>query len=281
MLHDKLYQKNVLDKKIFSEPAVLLFPAAPPIFLTDAAPDCARSLRPFIARLFLFGLRPHNGLLRRRCPPCTSWETRPIMCNPPRSVHKTYSARRESGLSSAVMQEIMQRLGRAEVAKQEVEVGSERVEPEPPASQEPEEQTPKPLTASMDNMNTLYAHLKAREIDPDTTILASLGEHYVLTIKQWMKLFAWGSYPRATQYFKELKDNDMIYRKDREGRGGTLVEGDWFFLLTKGANELLIPIRFLCGKIKERNICSYTMWKGMNSINGTSNHPSGLASVSG
>ncbi len=48
-----------------------------------------------------------------------------------------------------------------------------------------------------------------------------------------------GSYPRATQYFKELKDNDMIYRKDREGRGGTLVEGDWFFLLTKGANELL------------------------------------------
>jgi len=44
---------------------------------------------------------------------------------------------------------------------------------------------------------------------------------------------------------------------------------------------LLIPIRFLCGKIKERNICSYTMWKGMNSINGTSNHPSGLASVSG
>ncbi len=41
-------------------------------------------------------------------------------------------------------------------------------------------------------MNTLYAHLKAREIDPDTTILASLGEHYVLTIKQWMKLFAWG-----------------------------------------------------------------------------------------
>src|SRR5260221_6036217 len=48
-----------------------------------------------------------------------------------------------------------------------------------------------------------------------------------------------GSYPRPTQYFKELKENDMIYRKDREGRGGTLVTGDWFFLLSKGANELL------------------------------------------
>src|SRR5206468_9405521 len=43
----------------------------------------------------------------------------------------------------------------------------------------------------------------------------------------------------------------------------------------------IIPISFLCGKIKERKIYSNTMWKGMNSINGTSNHPSGLASVSG
>ena len=43
----------------------------------------------------------------------------------------------------------------------------------------------------------------------------------------------------------------------------------------------LIPISVLCGKIIERNICLYTMWKGMNRINGTSNHTSGLASVSG
>ncbi len=141
--------------------------------------------------------------------------------------------------AAEVEQEIMQRLGRADVAKQEAEAGSERVESEPPTLQEPVEQTAKPIPTSMDTMNVLYAQLRAKEIDPDTTILASLGEHYVLTIKQWMKLFAWGSYPRATQYFKELKDNDMIYRKDREGRGGTLVEGDWFFLLTKGANELL------------------------------------------
>ncbi len=60
-----------------------------------------------------------------------------------------------------------------------------------------------------------------------------------MTIKQWMRLFAWGSYPRATQYFKELKEQGWIFHKDREGRGGKLVEGDWFFLLTKGANELV------------------------------------------
>ena len=45
--------------------------------------------------------------------------------------------------------------------------------------------------------------------------------------------------------------------------------------------DALIPISILCGKMKERNLCLYTMWKGMNSINGTSNHTSGLASVSG
>jgi len=45
--------------------------------------------------------------------------------------------------------------------------------------------------------------------------------------------------------------------------------------------EHLIPIGFLCGKIKERNICFYTMWKGMNVKHGTSNHTSGLASVGG
>jgi len=119
-------------------------------------------------------------------------------------------------------------------------VGSLAVpEPEPAAPQKPEKQTAQSIPASMDTMNVLSIQMRAREIDPDTTILAALGEHYVLTIKQWMRLFSWGSYPRATQYFKELKDNDLIYRKNREGRGGTLVEGDWFFLLTKGANELL------------------------------------------
>src|SRR6266705_82103 len=44
---------------------------------------------------------------------------------------------------------------------------------------------------------------------------------------------------------------------------------------------LIIPICVLCGKMKERNLCLYTMWKGMNRIHGTSNHTSGLASVSG
>ena len=45
--------------------------------------------------------------------------------------------------------------------------------------------------------------------------------------------------------------------------------------------NIFIPICVLCGKMKERNICLYTMWKGMNNRNGTSNHTSGLASVSG
>jgi Replication-relaxation len=92
---------------------------------------------------------------------------------------------------------------------------------------------------SLDTLNMLCMQMRAKVIDPDTAILAALGEHYVMTIKQWMRLFEWGSYPRATQYFKELREEGLIYRKDREGRGGQLVEGDWFFLLTKGANELM------------------------------------------
>src|SRR5258708_40317782 len=46
-------------------------------------------------------------------------------------------------------------------------------------------------------------------------------------------------------------------------------------------HQLLIPISILCSKIKERKICSYTMWKGMNIKHGTSNHTSGLPSVGG
>jgi Replication-relaxation len=111
--------------------------------------------------------------------------------------------------------------------------------PEPPARKEPiQPPEPEQIPVSMDTMNTLYAQLKAKEIDPDTTILASLGEHYVFTIRQWMRLFAWKSYPKATAHFKTLVDTKLIVRKDREGRGGSLVTGDWFFLLTKGANEL-------------------------------------------
>jgi hypothetical protein len=94
-------------------------------------------------------------------------------------------------------------------------------------------------TMSIDTLNALSAQMRAKAIDPDTAILASLGEHYVLTIRQWMRLFTWASYPRATQYFKELRENGLIFHKDREGRGGSLVSCDWFFLLTKGANELL------------------------------------------
>lgn len=104
---------------------------------------------------------------------------------------------------------------------------------------EPEKPRTEPIPESLDALNTLYAQLKAKAIDPDTTILATLGEHYVLTIKQWMRLYAWKSYPRATQYFKELREQGFIFRKDREGRGGNYVSGDWFFLLTKGANELV------------------------------------------
>jgi hypothetical protein len=111
--------------------------------------------------------------------------------------------------------------------------------PEKPQQREPEQPPERIPAAGRDTMNMLYAQLRAKEIDPDTTILATLGEHYVLTIRQWMRLFAWKSYPKATQYFKTLRDYGLIYRKDREGRGGTLAQGDWFFLLTKGANELV------------------------------------------
>ena len=105
--------------------------------------------------------------------------------------------------------------------------------------QEPAQPQPAPQRASMDRVNTLYTQLKAKDIDTETAILASLGEHYVMTIAQWMRLFSWGSYPRATKYFKDLREQGNIIRKDREGRGGTLVTGDWFFLSTKGANELI------------------------------------------
>src|SRR5216117_328250 len=43
--------------------------------------------------------------------------------------------------------------------------------------------------------------------------------------------------------------------------------------------EMLIPIPFLCDRIKENT--RKHMWKGMNIIHGTSNHTSGLPSVSG
>jgi hypothetical protein len=117
----------------------------------------------------------------------------------------------------------------------------EQQQPEPPARKEPKQPPPEQeqIPASMDAMNTLYAQLRAKEIDPDTTILAALGEHYVLTIKQWMRLFAWKAYPKATAHFKTLREQGYIFHKDREGRGGSLVSGDWFFLLTKGANELV------------------------------------------
>jgi hypothetical protein len=43
--------------------------------------------------------------------------------------------------------------------------------------------------------------------------------------------------------------------------------------------EQFIPIPLLCDRIKENT--RKHMWKGMNIIHGTSNHPSGLPSVSG
>ena len=54
-----------------------------------------------------------------------------------------------------------------------------------------------------------------------------------------MRLFERSALPKATPYFKTLRELGYIYRKDREGRGGALVTGDWFFLLSKGANELM------------------------------------------
>src|SRR5207244_3475967 len=78
--------------------------------------------------------------------------------------------------------------------------GIDQTEPEPeykedalPVQQAPEEQPPAQIPLSIDTMNALYAQMKGKVIDPDTAILASLGEHYVLTIRQWMRLFAWGS----------------------------------------------------------------------------------------
>ena len=115
------------------------------------------------------------------------------------------------------------------------EIPVQQVRPEPEAEQLQAE----PLHTSKDRLNVLYTQLKAKDIDTETAILASLGEQYVMTIAQWMRLFSWGSYPRATKYFKDLREQGYIVRKDREGRGGTLVTGDWFFLSTKGANELI------------------------------------------
>ncbi len=112
-------------------------------------------------------------------------------------------------------------------------------QPQIQAPQPPPPEPEKQLVASRDTSNSLYAQMKAKAIDPETAILASLGEYYVMTIKQWMRLFAWKTYPKATVYFKQLREQGYIFRKDREGRGGQLVEGDWFFLLTKGANELV------------------------------------------
>lgn len=147
-----------------------------------------------------------------------------------------------------VEQEIRQRLEAKELAKEERhenhQTAEENVreqpqqEPELVTKREAEQPQQALLPTSKERLNLVYAQMKAKEIDPDTAILAALGETYVMTIKQWMRLFAWKSYPRATQYFKELREKEYIYRKDREGRGGNLAEGDWFLLLTKGANEL-------------------------------------------
>ena len=144
--------------------------------------------------------------------------------------HKRYCKPKSEG-----EQEIKERVKGIDQTEPE----QEYTEEEPPVQQVPEGQTTAQIPVSSDTMNALYTQMKAKMIDPDTTILAALGEHYVMTIKQWMRLFEWGSYPRATQYFKELREEGLIYRKDREGRGGKLIEGDWFFLLTKGANELM------------------------------------------
>jgi len=110
--------------------------------------------------------------------------------------------------------------------------------PQPEAVPEPEQPQIQLVPESRDSVNLLFTQLQKREIDPDTTILAALGEHYVLTIKQWMRLFERSALPKATPYFKTLREQGYIYRKDREGRGGALITGDWLFLLTKGANEL-------------------------------------------
>ena len=76
--------------------------------------------------------------------------------------------------------------------------------------------------------------------------------------------------------------NPFTLRNAMSNKPGTWETYDVAETVYKADKErFLIPISFLCGKIKERKIYSKTMWKGMNSINGTSNHPSGLASVSG
>jgi hypothetical protein len=47
----------------------------------------------------------------------------------------------------------------------------------------------------------------------------------------------------------------------------------------KGQDGVLIPTPLLCDRIKENT--RKHMWRGMNIINGTSNHTSGRPSVSG
>src|SRR6266699_2889322 len=59
--------------------------------------------------------------------------------------------------------------------------------------------------------------------------------------------------------------------------GTRRIKGEWFWIAVAEPDVVLIPISLLCGKIEERNRCSYTMWKGMNITHGTSNHASGLA----
>ncbi len=75
---------------------------------------------------------------------------------------------------------------------------------------------------------------------------------------------------------RDIKPENMLL-----GANQNVILSDFGIALFSPSPQLLIPICVLCGKMKERNLCLYTMWKGMNSINGTSNHTSGLASVSG
>src|SRR2546421_9504863 len=85
--------------------------------------------------------------------------------------------------------------------------------PEPTAQQEPEEQTPKPLPASMDTMNVLSAHLRAKEIDPDTTILAALGEHYVMTLNNGCGCLPGKPTPRQQRILKRFVNKASFFIK--------------------------------------------------------------------
>src|SRR5258708_12167829 len=82
-------------------------------------------------------------------------------------------------------------------------------------------------------------------------------------------------------HLRQAVQGGLLYGHDLSLSDGLCNLG----VLTRAqADELslyLIPISILCSKIKERKICSYTMWKGMNIKHGTSNHTSGLPSVGG